>query len=65
MSEADEGAKLKAYQAQIGFYDTVVAAPSQAAALRVWGVRQNLFAGDEARASHALLPPALRQSRHQ
>ena len=35
--------KLKVFQARIGFYDTVVAAPSQAAALRAWGVRQNLF----------------------
>jgi hypothetical protein len=36
--------RLKVFQAQIGFYDTVVAAPSQAAALRAWGVHQNLFA---------------------
>lgn len=41
--------KLKVFQARIGFYDTVVAAPSQAAALRAWGVHQNLFAGGEAR----------------
>ncbi len=40
--------KLKVFQAQIGFYDTVVAAPSQAAALRAWGVHQNLFASGEA-----------------
>jgi hypothetical protein len=39
---------LKVYQAQFGFYDTVVAAPSQAAALRAWGVRQNLFAEGQA-----------------
>jgi hypothetical protein len=37
------GRKLKVFQAQFGFYDTVVAAPSQAAALRAWGVHQNLF----------------------
>ncbi|RYF99054.1 MAG: cell envelope biogenesis protein TolA, partial [Caulobacteraceae bacterium] len=37
------------FQAQFGFYDTVVAAPSQAAALRAWGVRQNLFADGTAR----------------
>lgn len=37
------------FQAHLGFYDTVVAAPSQAAALRVWGTRQNLFADGEAR----------------
>jgi type IV secretory pathway VirB10-like protein len=41
--------KLKVFQAQFGFYDTVVAAPSQAAALRAWGVHQNLFASGEAR----------------
>jgi hypothetical protein len=40
--------KLKVFQAQIGFYDTVVAAPSRQAALRAWGVHQNLFAGGQA-----------------
>jgi hypothetical protein len=40
--------KLKVFQAQFGFYDTVVAASSMAAALRVWGVHQNLFASGEA-----------------
>ena len=44
-----KGRRLKVFQAQIGFYDTVVAAPSQAAALRAWGVHQNLFAAGEAR----------------
>src|ERR1700748_1784461 len=43
------GRKLKVFQAQFGFYDTVVAAPSQAPALRAWGTRQNLFASGEAR----------------
>jgi hypothetical protein len=43
------GRKLKVFQAQFGFYDTVVAAPSQAAALRAWGIRQNLFASGQAR----------------
>jgi hypothetical protein len=43
------GRKLKVFQAQFGFYDTVVAAPSQAAALRAWGTRQNLFASGEAK----------------
>lgn len=38
------GRKLKVFQAQFGFYDTVVAASSQAAALRAWGTRQDLFA---------------------
>lgn len=41
--------KLKVFQAQFGFYDTVVAAASQAAALRAWGTRQNLFASGEAK----------------
>lgn len=41
--------KLKVFQAQFGFYDSVVAAPSQAAALRAWGTHQNLFASGEAR----------------
>ncbi|MDQ2859226.1 MAG: hypothetical protein M3T55_00535 [Pseudomonadota bacterium] len=43
------GRKLKVFQAQFGFYDTVVAAPSQVAALRAWGVNQNLFASGEAK----------------
>jgi len=41
--------RLKVFQAQFGFYDTVIAAPSQAAALRAWGVHQNLFADGKAR----------------
>ena len=41
--------RLKVFIAQIGFYDTVVAAASQAAALRAWGTKQNLFAGGGAR----------------
>ena len=41
--------KLKVFQAQFGFFDTVVAAPSQAAALRAWGIHQNLFASGEAK----------------
>jgi type IV secretory pathway VirB10-like protein len=40
--------KLKVFQAQFGFYDSVVAASSQAAALRAWGTHQNLFASGEA-----------------
>jgi hypothetical protein len=42
------GRKLKVFQAQFGFYDTVVAAPSRAAALRAWGTRQDLFASGDA-----------------
>jgi hypothetical protein len=41
--------RLKVFQAQFGFYDAVVAAPSQAAALRAWGTHQNLFANGNAR----------------
>ena len=41
--------KLKVFQAKLGFYETVVAAPSQPAALRAWGVHQNLFASGQAR----------------
>ena len=36
--------RLKVFGATMGFFDTVVAAPSQAEALKAWGVRQNLFA---------------------
>ena len=43
--------RLKVFQAQFGFYDSVVAAPSQTAALRAWGTHQNLFAGGDGRAA--------------
>ncbi len=36
-------AKLKVFKAQMGFYESVVAAPSQKAALAAWGVHQDLF----------------------
>jgi colicin import membrane protein len=36
-------AKLKVFAAPQGFYETVVAAPSQKAALEAWGTHQNLF----------------------
>ena len=41
--------RLKVFWAELGFYETIIAAPSQAAALRAWGVHQNLFAGGQAR----------------
>lgn len=41
--------RLKVFQAQFGFYETVVAVASQTAALRAWGTRQNLFASGQAR----------------
>lgn len=52
------GRRLKVFQAQFGFYDTVVAAPSQAAAMRAWGIHQNLFASGQARISED--PQAIR-----
>jgi hypothetical protein len=36
--------RLKVYRATLGFRESVVAAPNQTAALKAWGVRQNLFA---------------------
>ncbi len=42
-------ARLKAFQAPLGFFDTVVAAPSQGAALKAWGSRQNLFRDGQAK----------------
>jgi hypothetical protein len=39
---------LKVYVAPLGFFESVVAAPSKAAALRAWGVHQDLFASGEA-----------------
>jgi hypothetical protein len=36
-------ARLKVFAARLGFFDTVVAAPSQKAALAAWGVHQDLF----------------------
>jgi len=42
-------ARLKVFQAHLGFFDTVVAAPSRAAALKAWGSRQNLFRDGQAK----------------
>lgn len=41
-------ARLKVFQTRQGFFDTVVAAASQKAALEAWGVRQDLFAAGAA-----------------
>ena len=41
--------RLKVFQAQFGFYDTVLAVPSQAEALRVWGTHRDLFAAGDAK----------------
>jgi hypothetical protein len=43
------GRNLKVFQAQFGFYETVIATSSQTAALNAWGTRQNLFATGEAK----------------
>lgn len=40
--------KLKIYCMPAGFYDAIVAAPSQAAALKAWGTTTNLFAAGRA-----------------
>lgn len=37
-------ARLKVFRAHLGFYDTVVAAPSQKAALEAWGAGRQEFA---------------------
>ena len=39
---------LKVYRTRLGFFETVVAAPSQTAALKAWGVHQDLFENGEA-----------------
>lgn len=56
--------KLKVFSTPVGFYDAIVAAPSQAAALRAWGTTTNLFAtgtacvvDDEALQAEALARP--------
>ncbi|MNE37525.1 hypothetical protein D3C80_1313800 [compost metagenome] len=41
--------RLKVFTASLGFYETVVAVPSRAAALRAWGSHQDLFASGLAR----------------
>jgi hypothetical protein len=45
---AKSARKLKVFQTRIGFFDCVVAVPSQAAALRAWGIHQNVFASGAA-----------------
>jgi len=44
-------AKLKVFQASVGFFETVVAAPSKKAALAAWGSHQDLFASGAATAA--------------
>ncbi|NEX95108.1 hypothetical protein [Caulobacter sp. 17J65-9] len=40
--------RLKVYRTQIGFFDTIVAAPNQKAARAAWDVREDLFASGAA-----------------
>lgn len=44
-------ARLKVFQATLGFHDSVVAATSRPKALAAWGVRQDLFAEGMAKAA--------------
>ena len=44
MNDKPKGRRLKVFTASLGFYETVVAVPSRAAALRAWGSHQDLFA---------------------
>lgn len=44
-------ARLKVFQARMGFHDSVVATTSRPKALAAWGVRQDLFAEGMARES--------------
>jgi hypothetical protein len=39
---------LKVFRTPVGFYDAIVAAPSQKAALAAWGTTTNLFASGDA-----------------
>ncbi len=64
--------RLKVFTASMGFYETVVAAPSRTAALRAWGSRQDLFkegladvTSDPAATAAALASPGLVLSRAQ
>ncbi len=36
-------AQLKVFAARLGFFETLVAAPSRKAALQAWGAHQDLF----------------------
>lgn len=45
-------ARLKVFSAPMGFYEAIVAAPSQKAALSAWGVQHNLFADGAAEVTH-------------
>lgn len=46
-------ARLKVFSAPMGFYEAIVAAPSQKAALSAWGVQHNLFADGAAAVTDA------------
>lgn len=51
MAKTKSPRRMRVYQAQFGFHDSVVAAPNQAAALAAWGTRQNLFSEGRAKIS--------------
>lgn len=50
---ASKPRRLKVFTAQLGFFESVVAVPNQAKALRAWGVHQNLFANGDAKSATA------------
>jgi hypothetical protein len=50
--------KLKVFCAPMGFYDALIAAPSQKAALKAWGTTTDLFAAGRA---HAVEDPKLQK----
>jgi hypothetical protein len=56
-------ARLKVFQATLGFHDSVVAVSSRPKALEAWGVRQDLFA--EGLAREADDPQAIKAARAQ
>jgi hypothetical protein len=60
MDGSMKGRQLKVFHAHLGFYDTVVAAPSQKAALEAWGAGASEFAKGFARL--ATDPKAVRKA---
>lgn len=43
MQGADHAAPLKVFHSHIGFYDTILAAPSMKAAIAAWGANAHIF----------------------
>lgn len=48
MAKGSKAPKLKVYCTAVGFYDALVAVPSQKAALKAWGTSTDLFAAGRA-----------------